>query len=280
MASFDHDGLRFSYTDTGSGPPFVFQHGLGGEAGQPAAQAPAGVRLITLECRGHGQTHPMGPVDALGFDTFARDLDALLDRLELDAVVLGGISMGAGVALALAHLRPRRARALVLVRPAWTDHGSPGHLRVFAEIAQLLHQHPPQLAKDIFRSHSLAYRHIRSWGPAAGASLLAQFDRPQARQFAAVLERLPADRPLAPSTPWAELAMPALVLGARHDPVHPFEYAVALQQALPNASLREVPPKLADDRAQRAGVARAIEAFLADLSSAKRRVAGAGGTRS
>ena len=70
--------------------------------------------------------------------------------------------------------------------------------------------------------------------------------------------------------------MPALVLGARHDPVHPFEYAVALQQALPNASLREVPPKLADDRAQRAGVARAIEAFLADLSSAKRRVAGAG----
>lgn len=34
MPSFQRDGITFQYRDTGQGVPFVFQHGLGGDANQ------------------------------------------------------------------------------------------------------------------------------------------------------------------------------------------------------------------------------------------------------
>lgn len=79
---------------------------------------------------------------------------------------------------------------------------------------------------------------------------------------AAVLERLPADRPIAPSDDWSALSMPTLVVGTRDDPVHPFSCAVALQRRLPCAVLREVPPKDRGDADHRGAVADAIEDFL------------------
>ena len=36
MATFERDGIVFHYLDVGQGTPFVFQHGLGGDKGQPA----------------------------------------------------------------------------------------------------------------------------------------------------------------------------------------------------------------------------------------------------
>ena len=96
------NGLAFSYLDEGGGNPFVFQHGLGGDAAQPRSLWSGAGRLVCLECRGHGHTTPLGTPDDLDFGTFARDLASLLNALELDDVVLGGVSMGAGVALRLA----------------------------------------------------------------------------------------------------------------------------------------------------------------------------------
>jgi pimeloyl-ACP methyl ester carboxylesterase len=264
MPALQREGLALAYADAGEGPPFVFQHGLGGDASQPASQAPMGYRLMTLECRGHGAS-PLGTEDALGFETFAGDVEALLDALGLGRVVLGGISMGAGVALTLARRAPARVRVLVLVRPAWTDRGWPRNLHVFAEIAALLRQREPAAAKLRFTTRSSEYRRIRAISPTAAASLVGQFDRPHARERAAVLERLPADRPLRPTDDWDALAMPALVLGARRDPVHPFSCAVALRDRLPRAVLREVPPKEHGEARHRNAVAEAIAAFLCDL---------------
>jgi pimeloyl-ACP methyl ester carboxylesterase len=266
MPSFERDGLRLAYVDAGAGEPFVFQHGLGGDAAQPASQAPDGQRLITLECRGHGDSE-LGPDEALGFETFARDLDALLDQLGLEHVVVGGISMGAGVALTLARLAPTRVRALVLVRPAWLDRAWPRNLHAFAEIAALLREHEPQEGKARFVAESREYRRIAAISPAAAASLLAQFDRAHARERAAVLERLPADRPLGPADDWSTLSMPALVIGARGDGIHPYGCAVALSKRLPRATLCEVPSKERGDAAHRRAVATAIERLLADSRS-------------
>jgi pimeloyl-ACP methyl ester carboxylesterase len=265
MPSFARDGLRLSYADAGAdaGEPFVFQHGLGGDAAQPASQAPAGRRLITLECRGHGASE-LGPEAALGFETFARDLDALLDALALEQVVVGGISMGAGVALALARLSPRRVRALVLVRPAWLDRAWPRNLHAFGEIAALLREHGPEEGKARFAAESREHRRIAAISPAAAQSLLGQFDRPGAQARAAVLERLPADRPIGPADDWSALSMPALVIGARGDGIHPYHCAVALSERLPRATLCEVPAKEHGDAAHRRAVATAIERLLAD----------------
>jgi pimeloyl-ACP methyl ester carboxylesterase len=50
--------INFHYKTRGSGVPFFFQHGLGADSDQPQAllQDVNGVRLISMDCRGHGQT--------------------------------------------------------------------------------------------------------------------------------------------------------------------------------------------------------------------------------
>ena len=106
MPTFAHDGIRIPYLDRGAGLPLVFQHGLGGDMSQ-AGRYDFDRRLICLECRGHGGRHPLGPEDRLGFGTFADDVLALLDHLELETVDLAGVSMGAGIAARLAAEHPR-----------------------------------------------------------------------------------------------------------------------------------------------------------------------------
>src|SRR4051812_38311154 len=108
MPTFRHDGLNFRFRDTGSGLPVVFQHGLGGDLTVPCAlfTPPPGVRLISFDARYHGETRPLGDPSKLTFDALADDLLALIDHLKLSRVVVGGISMGAGLALNFALRHP------------------------------------------------------------------------------------------------------------------------------------------------------------------------------
>ena len=114
----DHDGIRFAYADRGAGPAMVLQHGLGGDARSREAvrrpRAPArprvpGPRRDTAARAGSGAvTSGRSPPTSRRCST----------RLGIGDVILGGISMGAGVALRFALEEPG-LRALVLVRPAW-----------------------------------------------------------------------------------------------------------------------------------------------------------------
>jgi pimeloyl-ACP methyl ester carboxylesterase len=73
-----------------------------------------------MNARGHAPSNDIDPAKAT-FDTFADDVIALADQLELARFVVGGISLGAATALNLAIRYPRRVTALVLCRPAWLD---------------------------------------------------------------------------------------------------------------------------------------------------------------
>jgi len=57
MPIFHHDGLKFHYRETGSGIPFVFQHGLGADLNQPLDlfRPPPGFRVLAFDCRAHGK---------------------------------------------------------------------------------------------------------------------------------------------------------------------------------------------------------------------------------
>jgi len=156
MPTFERGGLSFNYLDEGdpSGRPFVFQHGLGGDVSQPADifPPPSGIRLLSLDCRGHGGTRPLGPAGKLSFSSFADDLAALMDHLGLQRAVVGGISMGAGVALNLASRYPKRVVGLVLSRPAWLDSPRPKNLKAYPVIARLLGEHGAKLGRELFES--------------------------------------------------------------------------------------------------------------------------------
>ena len=134
------DGIGFYYRDEGHGLPFVFQHGLGGDLNQPIGlyNPAAGVRLIAFDMRGHGETRPLGDVDKLTIATFADDLIALIDRLGIEQAVIGGISLGAAVAVNVALRYPDRVLGLVLVRPAWIDRPLPENVSRYVTIAGLI----------------------------------------------------------------------------------------------------------------------------------------------
>jgi non-heme chloroperoxidase len=90
--------IELYYEDHGEGQPVVLIHGypLDGHSWEKQARAilDNGYRVITYDRRGFGRSSQ--PTTGYDFDTFAADLKAVLDTLDLTDVVLVGFSMGTG----------------------------------------------------------------------------------------------------------------------------------------------------------------------------------------
>ncbi|MDH2327110.1 alpha/beta hydrolase [Cereibacter sp. SYSU M97828] len=241
------DGARLHWTASGEGPPVLFQHGLGGDDAQVATLFPAGAPFcrLTLECRGHGASDAAGPY---GFASFSDDLDALVAGR---VMVAGGVSMGAALALRLAHLRPGLVRGLILIRPAWGAGPARGNLSFNTEAAAMIAAGAP-LAGSALEAR------LRDT-PDNLASIRGFFERPG---FAPILAAMSRDDPGLSDADIAAMTMPALVLSAPRDLIHPVSLAEDLAALLPNATHATLPDKAADPAAHRAEAARAIAAFL------------------
>jgi non-heme chloroperoxidase len=112
------DGTVIHYKDWGSGQPVVFSHGwpLQGDAweDQMFFLASQGYRVIAHDRRGHGLSSQ--PWTGNDMDTYADDLAALMNHLDLKKAVLVGHSTGGGeVARYLARHGSRRVAKAVLV---------------------------------------------------------------------------------------------------------------------------------------------------------------------
>jgi pimeloyl-ACP methyl ester carboxylesterase len=107
--------LEMAYDEAGSGPPVVLLHGYPFNRSmwrEQVAALSANYRVITPDLRGHGETtvtdEPATMVE------MAQDVAALLDKLGIERVTLGGLSMGGYVTLAFYRRFPLRVRALIL----------------------------------------------------------------------------------------------------------------------------------------------------------------------
>ena len=155
MPIFNHDGIEFYYESVGKGEPVVMCHGLTGDLSAPRELLGnmTGYHLVFADARAHGETHPAGPASKICFEQFASDLHELLNHLGIDQAIVGGISMGAGVAVRFAIDFPEYVRALVLIRPAWPDSPLPDNLKLYPLIARLLEQHGPDKWQDAYDQH-------------------------------------------------------------------------------------------------------------------------------
>ena len=248
MPVFVHDGIHFHYRDEGAGLPFVFQHGLGGDVNQPFGffedllkPAPP-FRLIALDCRAHGETRPLGPESKICLASYADDVIALMDALGLEGAIVGGISMGAAVALNLVLRYPARVRGLVLSRPAWLDAPLPENLTILTRVAEYIRTYGAGEGRDRF-IQSEDYTRAFAESPDVAKSLISQFEHPRAEETAVKLERIPRDAPGTDRGEWSHINVPALVLANRQDPIHPFAFGAILAAAIPGAEFQELTPK-------------------------------------
>jgi pimeloyl-ACP methyl ester carboxylesterase len=112
--------IEIYYEDHGSGQPVVLVHGYPLSSRAWDKQLPvllgAGHRVITYDRRGFG--HSSQPTFGYDYDTFAADLDTLLEHLGVHDAVLVGHSMGTGeVTRYLGHYGSARVAKGVLVSP-------------------------------------------------------------------------------------------------------------------------------------------------------------------
>jgi pimeloyl-ACP methyl ester carboxylesterase len=258
------DGALLAYQDVGSGPPVVWQHGLGADRQQPSEVFPGNVsvRRITLECRGHGESH-LGDPARLSIAQFATDVTALLDQLGVEAAVLGGISLGAAVSMRLAATIPSRVKALILARPAWVDEPAPATMRPFLLVAELLKAFGREEGLRRFeQSEQLAS--VERISPDNAASLRSFFAHPQQQSTIELLSRIPKDGPGLSRRDLAAIAAPTLVIGNAEEYVHPLSYAVQLKNLISGASLQVITSKTVDRVLYQSQFCGTLASFLRD----------------
>ncbi len=237
LRTFTHGDLTLSYEVHGSGDrTLVYLHGLLLDAAVNRRLArdlaDAGNRVILLDLPGHGASDKPRRATAHRMDAYARRVIDLLDELGVEKAVIGGISLGADVALQVALIAPLRVQAMVLEMPV-LESATPFAALLFTPLLVATHYGAP-----FVRALSLVARRI----PRERLGPFDQFFGPlilDPDEMVAVLHGVLVG-PVAPSAEErSAMTMPALVIGHQSDRLHPFGDAYRLSDQLPNSRLLE-----------------------------------------
>ena len=257
------DGLDLAlHIADGQGRPIFLQHGLGGDAAQPTEVFPGatGWTHHVLECRGHGYSAPGDPA-GFSIAQFTRDLAEAIESRGLAPCPVGGISMGAAIALRLAVTRPELISALILARPAWLTDAAPANLAPNAEAGRVLSQGGDL---ETFLGTGTA-RTLAREAPDNLASIEGFFSREPRSTTAELLTRLSADGTGVTEAQIRALSLPTLILGTEEDMVHPMALAEAFHDLIPGSRLVRLTPKGRDRAAHTTGFKAALAEFLKEL---------------
>src|SRR4051794_5486628 len=234
--TFRHRGRTLAYTDYGDGSRLVvLLHGLllSRRMHEPLARSLAdrGNRVVTLDLLGHGSSErPLDP-QCYSMTFFGEQVIALLDHLEVDEAVVLGTSLGANVALEVAALAPERLRGMVVEMPV-LDNALLASALAFTPLMFALTVGEPVMRVVQLAARALPQRAL-PWLGNVALDMVRQDPKPGG----AVLQGLFFGRVAPHRSLRRGIEVPALVIGHRRDPVHPFSDAGMLVDELPNARL-------------------------------------------
>jgi pimeloyl-ACP methyl ester carboxylesterase len=250
------DGVTLSGEEAGEGgaPPIVLLHGLTATRryvvmGSRLLER-SGYRVIAYDARGHGRSTPAPDPSAYGYARLSRDLEAVLDALDIDRAALAGASMGAHTILRFVLDHPERVAALGVITPAYdpdapaaaTPVGDPD-----ASAAATLPDERDALAQGL-RSGGVA-GFLRAYdfssAPPAWRETVARVARQRlsahehSEAVADALEVVSRSRPFEGLEELARIAVPTVVVASRDavDPGHPLALAERYVEAIPGATL-------------------------------------------
>ena len=236
MPEFDYNGHRISYDEYGAGErPLVLIHGLLMSRHMfdrlGPAMAERGNRVIAVDLLGHGRSDRPADMSQYSMTFFARQVEALLDHLDLQSAVIGGTSLGANVTLELAYQEPKRVKAMMIEMPV-LDNALLAAAVIFTPIMVLL-----RFGEPVWKALAAGARRIPRSNPLLDLGL--DWIRQDPAPSEAVLEGLFLGSSAPHHQYRVQMEQPTLVIGHRADPLHPFSDAGMLAEELPNARLIE-----------------------------------------
>ena len=232
---------RLYYEIRGRGRWLVLIHGAWANHEWWRWQVPElskGYRVLSLDVRGHGQSSLLEKPDSV--DSFAGDLETLLQKVGADEVTLIGWSMGCSISMQYYLNNPSRVKALVLIATRGGHQNWRLKLRVWLQHIQT----QLNLMMDFAGYQGSTYqdqvqREVRSMLSPATPKEVVEWvitdlaDNPR-RNFFEVAKSLwnwkPGER-------LATINVPTLIMVGREDNRTPPEFSHRLHATIPNSKL-------------------------------------------
>lgn len=232
---FQHGRWRLGLQRVGNGGARVLLiHGLLLDSGInhdiAVALAGRGCEVALLDLLGHGRSdRPVDPTE-YRIDFFAEQAIAALDHLGWDRAAIGGVSLGAITALHAAVREPNRVRALLLEMPVM-EHATPAAALMLTPLLLA-----SRSAAGLLRPAARLVARLPRPRHALAASLLDAASR-DPELTSAILHGILVGPVVPPAAERRRIRAPALIVGHRHDLLHPMDDAAALAREMPQAEL-------------------------------------------
>jgi len=258
VASYRFQSQRIAYTDYGGGltalskdgtrgrtarrtaaakRPVILVHGLllSQKMHRPLAEdlAARGNRAITVDLLGHGESDRPRDMWRYSMHSFGEQLVALMDHLEIEEAVVMGTSLGANASLEVAARAPERLRGMIVEMPV-LDNALLSSALAFTPILVGLTFGEPLLKLVARGARAVPRRLLPYYG-----NVLLDLIRQEPGPGGALLQGVFFGRVAPHRSERRTFETPALILGHRRDPVHPFSDAGMLAEELPEARLIE-----------------------------------------
>lgn len=233
---FQFEGHKIAYKTYGEGNRAVvlvhsllFNQDMHGPLAKKLAEN--GNYVVTVDMVGHGESD--GPIDRFDMQRYSHAVETLMNKLKINEAVIGGTSLGANIGLESAVHFPERVRGLITDMPA-LERAIIGGSAIFTPIMLTAKYLPP-----VAEAGSRAVRLIPRWSMPYSANLILDVLKRDPRTTSHVLQGIYFGRLAPPREERMDITAPALVIGHKYDPVHPYDDAVELAEDMPNAKFIE-----------------------------------------